>query len=74
MVPTTPASPTIGAALARIRLERRAARLEALLSMLRLRAVECSAMSRPVPGPLSLAIADFHEELSGIRRSLGPLA
>jgi hypothetical protein len=62
--------PTIGAYLARIRLERRAVRLEALLSMLRLRTADYTSTSRAVPGALRVAIADFHDELSTIRDRL----
>jgi hypothetical protein len=70
MASMTLSEPTIGAYLARIRLERRAARLEALVSMLRFRAAEYASTSRAVPGALRVAVADFEHELSAIRDRL----
>jgi hypothetical protein len=73
MHPATLHDPTIGSYLARFRLEHRAARLEALVSMLRFRAAEYTSASRAVPRALRVAMADFDDELSTIRRSLGTL-
>jgi hypothetical protein len=70
MSPTTLSEPTIGSHLARLRLEHRAARLEALVSMLRFRIAERAATRRPVPGSVRVAIADFETELSAIRDQL----
>jgi hypothetical protein len=70
MLPTTLPEPTIGSYLARIRLERRAARLEGLVSMLRFRAAEYTSSSRAVPGALRAAVADFEQELSALRARL----
>jgi SpoVK/Ycf46/Vps4 family AAA+-type ATPase len=70
MPSTTLAEPTIGSYLARIRLERRAARLEALVSMLRFRTAEYTSASRTIPGALRVAVADFEAELSEIRDQL----
>jgi hypothetical protein len=70
MEPTTLPAPTIGSYLARIRLERRAARLEALVSMLRSRAAQYTSTSRAVPGALRASVADFEDELSAIRDRL----
>jgi hypothetical protein len=70
MDPLTVPEPTLGSYLARIRLERRAARLEGLVSMLRFRAAEYTSTSRAVPGALRVAVADFEHELSAIRDRL----
>jgi hypothetical protein len=70
MDPTTLPEPTIGSYLARTRLERRAARLEALVSTLRFRVAEYTSTSRAVPGALRIAVADFEDELSAIRDHL----
>jgi hypothetical protein len=68
--PTTLSEHTIGAYLARIRLQHRAAKLEALVSMLRFRIAERAATARPVPGSLRAAVAGFEDELSAIRDQL----
>jgi len=70
MHPTTLPEQTIGSHLARIRLQHRAARLEALVSMLRFRIAERAATRRPAPGSLRAAIAEFEDELSAIRDRL----
>jgi hypothetical protein len=70
MHPTTLPEQTIGSYLARIRLQHRAAQLEALVSMLRFRIAERAAPRRPVPGSLRAAIAEFEDELSAIRDRL----
>ena len=70
MDPATLPAQTIGSYLARIRHERRAARLEALVSMLRFRVAEYTSTSRAIPGALSVAAADFENELSTIRDRL----
>jgi hypothetical protein len=67
MHPTTLPEQTIGSCLVRIRLQHRAARLEALVSMLRFRIAERAVGRRPVPGSLRAAIAEFEDELSAIR-------
>ena len=70
MHPTTLSEHTIGSYLARIRLQHRAVRLEALVSVLRFRIAERAATGRPVPASLRAAIAEFEEELSAIRDGL----
>ena len=67
---TDGAGMTIGAELAQIRLAHRAARLEALLSMLRLRSAAYGLTARTVPRALRGAIAGFDEELSAVRDRL----
>jgi hypothetical protein len=67
---TTLSEPTIGSELARIRLQHRAVRLEALVSMLRFRIAERAPTTRPVPGALRAAVAEFEHELSAIRDRL----
>jgi hypothetical protein len=70
MHPTTLPEQTIGSYLARIRLQHRAARLEALVSMLRFRIAERAATKQPVPGSLQIAVAGYEDELSAIRDRL----
>jgi hypothetical protein len=71
MSKTVLSQPTIGAYLERARLERRAAKMESVLSTLRLRAREYAAAAGSVPRPLRLAIDDFDAELSALRGRLG---
>jgi hypothetical protein len=70
MHPTRLPEQTIGSYLVRIRLQHRAARLEALVSMLRFRIAERAVSRRPVPGSLRAAAAEFEDELSAIRDRL----
>jgi hypothetical protein len=70
MHPTRLPEQTIGSYLVRIRLQHRAARLEALVSMLRFRIAERAVSRRPVPGSLRAAVAEFEDELSAIRDRL----
>jgi hypothetical protein len=64
---------TLGTLLERDRLLHRAQRIERVIAALRDRAVYRHEVTGVTPVPLHLAMADFHQELTVLRRRLAQL-
>jgi hypothetical protein len=63
---------SLGEDLERVRMRRRADRLERVLDHLHERVDACRSRGRPVPPALWQAILGFEEQLAGARAAAGP--